>query len=172
MLLQGPYRSGQGTVAQLAQGAGQDPVRSAGAHRGSPASGGTGAGASRPCGYPCRCAGHAGRLAADRHGTRQPDRGAAPAADGCTPGPCTAAAHGGGPASAGERPVRTERPAGAAAAHFAQPAGKILYLPVWLFPAVCAGSAAPQAGRAFSRPERHPDALGAADGAGPAPGCG
>ena len=57
--------------------------------------------------------------------------------------------HGGGPAPAGERPVRAERPAGPAAAHFAQPAGKILYLPVWLFPAVCAGPAAPADGPSF-----------------------
>ncbi len=54
-------------------------------------------------------------------------------------------------------------------AHFAQPAGKILYLPLRLLFAVCAGAQAPPPGRAFRRPERHPDALGAADGAGPSP---
>ena len=172
MRLQSPHRTGKGVMAQLAQGAGQDPVRSAGAHRGDPASGGTGAGASRPCSHPRRCTGYAGRLAADRHGTRQPDGGAASAADGCAPRPCSAAPHGGETAPAGERSVCAERPAGAAAAHLAQPAGKILYLPLRLFFAVCAGPEAPQTGRAFCRPERHPDALGAADGAGPAPGCG
>ena len=52
---------------------------------------------------------------------------------------------------------------------FAQPAGKILYLPLRLFPAIRFRPAPPQAGRAFRRPERHPDALGAADGAGPEP---
>ena len=50
-----------------------------------------------------------------------------------------------------------------------QPAGKILYLPLRLFPAIRFRPAPPQAGRAFRRPERHPDALGAADGAGPEP---
>ena len=47
--------------------------------------------------------------------------------------------------------------------------GKILYLPLRLLFAVCAGAQAPPPGRAFRRPERHPDALGAADGAGPSP---
>ncbi len=57
---------------------------------------------------------------------------------------------------------------GPAAAHLAQSAGKILYLPLRLLFAVRAGPAPPP-GRAFRRPERHPDALGAADGPGPSP---
>ena len=147
-------------------------MRCAGTHRGGVAARRTAAGTDRPCRHPRRRLRRAGRrLAADRTGSCQPDRGAARPRRGSagTPGACPVAAHGAGPAPAGAGSAHAGNAAGQAAAYLAQPAGKILYLPLRLLFAVCAGAQAPPPCRAFGRPERYPDALGATDGAGPPP---
>ena len=66
-----------------------------------------------------------------------------------TPWAGPVAAHGAGPAPAGAGSAHAGNAAGQAAAHLAQPAGKILYLPLRLLFAVCAGAQAPPPCGAF-----------------------
>ena len=151
---------------QLAQGGGADPFGGGPAHRGPAAArparavaAGHGGHAGQRPGLP------GGRLAPDRDPAGQPDR--RPAGRGRGPGP--AGPDGRRPAPQAGGPGRPGGPAGGPAVDLPQPAGSLRQLSLRLFPPLCAGPAPPQKGPAVGGPERHPDALGAADGPGPRP---